>query len=145
MTPSDLDELKAKAQRGSVVAQSILGIGYLHGIDLPVDLEEAFRLLSSASAHGASRAMLNLAHMHHRGLGTTKNIPEAVRLYEKAATRGEFLAQLELARLYARGADVPRDEVEAAKWYAAVVAQKGEVTEPEAVAEGEAFLMGGRA
>jgi TPR repeat protein len=56
-----INELVRKAEAGSVVAQSILGIRYLHGVDVPVDLEQAFRLLTLASKRGAPRAQANLA------------------------------------------------------------------------------------
>jgi TPR repeat protein len=74
------------------MAQSMLGICYLHGIDVGVDYAEAFRLLSQASERGDPRAMLNLAGMFLRGQGTQRNVSEAMRLYELAAMKGEFLA-----------------------------------------------------
>jgi TPR repeat protein len=136
----NIDELRTQAEAGSVVAQTILGICYLHGIDVGVDCAEAFRLLSKASERGASRAMLNLAGMFHRGQGTQQNIAEAIRLYELAATKGEFLAQIELARIYSKGADVPRDMGMAEKWYAAAAAQAGRVSDGDELAEARAFL-----
>jgi len=111
-------------------------------IDAPVDLVEAFGLLSNAASRGVPRAMHNLAIMYHRGLGTPKNLSEAMRLYERAATAGEVLAQLELARMFASGTDVPRDDRIAAGWYASIARLKGRVDE-ELVDEAEAFLAKG--
>ena|SRR5437879_7243375 len=59
----NISDLRQKAQRGSVVAQTILGTCYLDGIDVEVDHKEAFRLLSAAADQGAPRAKMNLARM----------------------------------------------------------------------------------
>ena len=62
----DIEEQRRKAEAGSCVAQTILGISYLHGYDVEINYKEAFRLLSAA---GTSRAVLNLGIMHAKGLG----------------------------------------------------------------------------
>ena len=120
----NISDLRRKAESGSVVAQSILGICYLDGIDVEPNYDEAFRLLSAAAQQGASRAMLNLARIHAEGLGIPKNLVEAIRLYERAAQAGEFFAQVELGRLYSRGIGVSPDPEMALKWYSAAVAQE---------------------
>jgi TPR repeat protein len=137
----DVEKLKAEAEAGSVVHQSVLGVMYLEGIDVPVDLPEALRLLTLASKRGAPRARYNLARMHHRGLGTPQNISEALSLYEKAADAGEVLAQLALGRMYALGDGVVADGKIAERWYTAAVSQKDGVDE-DVMAEAEAFLAG---
>jgi len=38
----NIRELRQKAESGSVVAQSMLGICYLDGIEVPIDYREAF-------------------------------------------------------------------------------------------------------
>src|SRR5579862_5891934 len=70
----DIRDLRRKADSGSPVARSILGICYLCGIDVQIDYKEAFQLLASA---GTSRAVVNLARMYAEGLGVPKNTPEA--------------------------------------------------------------------
>jgi TPR repeat protein len=119
----DIDKLHQKAAAGNVVAQCVLGICYLDGIDVGVDYAQALRLLSAAAEHGAPRAVAALARMYSEGLGVSKNIGEAVRLYEAAASSGEFLAQIALGRIYSSGAGVPTDPAVARKWYAAAAAQ----------------------
>src|SRR5689334_18825208 len=99
----NISDLRKKAAAGNVVAESMLGICYLDGIDVGVDYQEALRFLSSAAEKGAARAIVHLARMHAEGLGIPKNMPEAIRLYEKSAVAGEFLAQIQLARIYVRG------------------------------------------
>ena len=107
--------MRKRADSGSRVNQSVLGLCYLYGVDVQVDYKEAFRLLSMA---GTSRAVTNLARMYAEGLGIAKDMAEAIRLY-KAVGRPEFRAQLELGRIYSRGLGVPIDSVEAFKWYSA--------------------------
>jgi TPR repeat protein len=116
----NIQELRKQADSGSRVNQSVLGLCYLYGVDVQIDYQEAFRLLSLA---GTSRAVANLARMHAEGLGLPKNMAEAIRLY-KAVGKSEFRAQLELGRIYSRGLGVPTDTVEALRWYSAAAARE---------------------
>ena len=112
----NIRDLEQKAKAGSAAAQCDLGICYLDGIDVDVDYNEAFRLLSAAAAQGASRAVLNLARMHAKGLGMPVDVQEAIRHYE-AVGRVEILAAIELGRIYSQGLGVTRDSEKAANWY----------------------------
>jgi TPR repeat protein len=136
----DIREMRQKADSGSCVAQTILGACYLDGIDIEVDYEEAFRLLSKAASQGASRAVLNLARMHAGGLGIDRNVLEAIRLY-KTVANVEFLAPVELGRIYSRGLGVPSDPEEALKWYTAAAASKI-VGDCEELREAKAYVAG---
>ncbi len=135
----NIPDLRHRAESGSAVAQTILGICYLEGVEVEVNHQEAFRLLTAAANQCAPRAMANLAHMYAEGLGTTKNLQEALPLYEQAAEAGEFLAQIELARMYARGVGVPADPEVARKWYAAAAAQEASVGDCEELREAKAY------
>jgi TPR repeat protein len=134
------DELRQKAAKGNVVAQCVLGIRLLEGIDIAPDYSEAFRLLSAAANKGIPRAAASLARMHAEALGVPKSISEAIRLFEFAARAGEFSAQIALGRIYARGQDVPADPGAASRWYSAAVAQEQSVGECEEIREAKAFL-----
>jgi len=90
----NIPHLRQEVASGNCVAQAILGICYLDGIDTEVDYKEAFRLLSAAVVRGASRAVVNLARMYSEGLGIPQNVHEAIRLYEMAAAAGDSLARL---------------------------------------------------
>ena len=72
----NLEEKRRKTEAGSCVAQTALGISYLYGHDVEVNYSEAFGFLSAAAKQGASRAVLNLAIMHAKGLAVPKNLPE---------------------------------------------------------------------
>ena len=144
MLPSHLGmnipDLRAKADSGFCVAQAILGICCLDGIDTKTDYEEAFRWLSAAAAQGASRATLHLARMHAEGLGIPQNVLEAIRLYKAAAAAGEFLAHIQLGRIYSRGLGVTPDPAAARDWYVLAVALENGVAEGEELQEARAYL-----
>jgi TPR repeat protein len=135
----DITDLRKKAESGSCVAQSILGICYLDGVDVEVNYREAFRLLSAAAKQGASRAVINLARMYAEGLGIQKDMSEAVRLY-KSVSGAEFLALVALGRIYARGTEVPADSAEALRWYSAAAAWEGRVADCEEIKEAKAYV-----
>jgi TPR repeat protein len=118
----NIPELQRAAESGSVVAQSMLGLCYLYGHGVEVDYKEALRLLSIAMDKGASRAIVNLAHMYAEGLGVPKDLPKAIRFYE-AVAKAEVRAQLELGRMYSRGVGVPANPEVALRWYSAAAAR----------------------
>jgi TPR repeat protein len=136
----NIADLRKKAESGNLVAQTVLGLCYLDGIDVEIDYREAFRLLSAAADRGAPRALANLARMHADGLGVPKNVQEAIPLYESAANAGEFLAQVALGRLYSRGEGIPANPVAALRWYSAAVAQQDGVDDCEELREAKAYV-----
>jgi uncharacterized protein len=139
----NISDLRQKAQAGSVVAQTALGIGYLDGINVNTDYNAAFEFLSAAAGQGASRAMFHLGRMYAEGLGTAKNPTESIRLYEKASEAGEFLAQIELARIYSRGTVLRERPDLARKWYLAAASQEGLVRDcHEELKEAKSYLSG---
>src|ERR1700675_3388809 len=140
----DINNRRRKAEDGSCVHQSILGLSYLYGIDVEIDYKEAFRWLSAAAAQGASRAVLNLGRMYLGGLGISKNIPEAIRLFEIVARRSDgsdaFEARIELGRTYSRGLGVPVDAAIASEWYSAAITLAAGNADSEEIQEANAYL-----
>lgn len=133
-------DLRQKAESGSVVAQSILGICYSDGIDTQVDYAEALRFLSAAAAKGASRAMASLARMHAGGLGVPKDLARGVAALPGIGRAGEFLAQIELGRIFSRGRGVAIDPDAALRWYSAAAAQESCVEDGEDIEEAKAYV-----
>jgi uncharacterized protein len=134
-------ELRQEAEGGSLVAQTLLGISYLEGIEIDINYTDALRWLSSAADKGVPRACYHLARMYMEGLGVSKDFPRALGLYGRAARRGEFFAQIELGRIYSRGIGaVSQDHNAAEKWYSAAAAQEGTITDCEELREAKAFL-----
>jgi TPR repeat protein len=120
-----MEEIQRRAEAGSCVAQTLLGIAYLYGYEVEINYSGAFRFLSAAASQGASRAVLNLGLMHAKGLGIPQNLYEAVRLLESVAKPSDssdaFAARMELGRLYS-GLGAPPDSDKALFWYEAAIA-----------------------
>jgi uncharacterized protein len=114
----NIQELKEEADDGSTPAQSVLGILYLYGDEVPKDYHLAFHYLSKAAEKGASRAILHLGAIYDDGLGQPQDIEKALQLYKKAASCAEPIAHIRLARIYRNGkSSAPRDISEAVFWY----------------------------
>ena len=142
--PTDISELRRKAEAGSCVAQSILGLYYLNGLEVEVNYSEAFRFLSAAAEQGASRAVLNLGYMHAKGLGIPQNVPEAIRLFEAVGRPSDssdaFAARLELGRIFSRGVGISADAGAALKWYSAAIELATDDEDSEDLREARAYV-----
>lgn len=115
----DRDDLRMRAEAGSVVAQSILGIQLLLGDDgIEPNLPEAFRWLSAAAESGVPRASVWLGRMYEDGLATERNLQRARELYRFGAERREFYGCVFLARTHR---EVPNEQAEAFRWYSAAL------------------------
>jgi TPR repeat protein len=133
----DIEDLRRRAEAGSPSARTLLGISYLHGYDVVVNYNEAFKLLSAA---GTSRAVLNLGIMHAKGMGIPQNLHEATRLLEAVALPSDssdaFAARIELGRLYSARSDIKN----ALKWYEAAVALANNLEDSEDLQEARAYI-----
>src|SRR5258706_14288336 len=112
-----LDDLRSRAEGGSVAAQAVVGISYLHGYDVPRDTAQALLWLTRATEGGASRAAAWLGTMYESGVDVPVDVQRARELYEGSAQRGEFLVCIFLARLLASGKLGSPNEGGAARWY----------------------------
>jgi TPR repeat protein len=137
----DMETLRRKAEAGSCVAQTVIGLRYLQGDGTPIDFVEALRFLSAASVQGGLLAIVHLADMRRHGLGGSVDMPEALRLYGIAARRGDFFAQIELGRIYSTGVDVPPDPSRAATYYQAALDQEAVLHPCDELEEARRFLM----
>jgi TPR repeat protein len=123
----DIEEQRRKAEAGSCVAQSLLGLSYLYGYDVEVDYSEAFKFLNAAAKQGGARAILNLGIMYAKGFGIPQDMPQAIRLLEAVAAPSEssdaFAARIELGRIYSsRSGGIQVDGAKAFAWYKAAIA-----------------------
>jgi uncharacterized protein len=136
----DIADLREKAEAGSVVAQTVLGICYLDEIDVEVDYKEAFRLLSAAADKGVPRAAANLARMYAEGLGIAASPITAIRFHEAAARAGELSSQVALGRIYLRGIGVRTDADAALRWYSNAASQDGRFEDCEELREAKSYV-----
>jgi TPR repeat protein len=138
---TDIAELRKQAEAGSVVAQGVLGICYLHGIGTSVDYKQAVRWLSASAEKGVARSMAELGRMYFEGRGVAKNLAQAIPLLHRAAIRGDFSAQVDMARAYLRGEGVPADAKTALNWYKAAASQEGSAAiKAEELREAQVYL-----
>ncbi len=131
----NIEELKIKSERGSTVAQGILGAMYLHGYEVEINYEEAFRLLTLSAEKGAARSLWNLGTMYEKGLGTKQDLSRARELYRRATERGEALAGVYFARMYVNGIGGPVDNESALRGYKLAANQASQMEPCEEISE----------
>lgn len=139
-----VEKLKSEAGAGSVAAQSILGICYLYGLDVPKDYAAALRWLTAAAERGASRPIFHLGRMHEEGWGVAADYKKAGHFYQRAADRYEWLAYVYLARLYRYGRGTAMDEQAALDWYATAVSESETIAPCPELDEAREFVASHR-
>ena len=68
-TPSDISQLRVKADSGDPDAENDLGVRYRMGEGVEKDKEEAVRWYRKAAKHGSAAAMFNLGAAYYNGDG----------------------------------------------------------------------------
>ena len=115
--PSEIETLRAAAEKGDPVAQKNLGNCYYAGDGVPKDYGKAIYWYRKSAAQGYPNAQNNLGNCCFHGQGVKKDLVEAVKWYRMAAKQGLAAAQYNLGNCYFHGQGVKKDLVEAAKWY----------------------------
>ncbi len=120
----DLERWKARAEKGSAVAQYNVGMLYAQGQGVEQDYKKAFVWFSKAADQGYAKAQFNLGVLYRDGQGVEKDFKEAVKWYRKAADQGHAGAQFSLGVMCAFGNGVLQDDVTAYAW-AGIAAANG--------------------
>jgi TPR repeat protein len=94
-----------------------LGVSYLRGYGVPVDLSLALRAFERSCEQGSPDGCANLGALYESGAAVPASLTEAARLYEQACTLGCALGCSNLGALYARGRGVNRDLSEARRLF----------------------------
>lgn len=127
----NIEKLINEAENGNTVAQTLLGMCYLDGVNVEENYPEAFRWLTLAAAKGSPRAKANLGVLYLEGWGTERNQPRAIELFLDAAKKGEFMPKILLARIY-----VEEENVESALfWYKEALGDRDHVDADEEIEE----------
>ncbi|MEW7987502.1 MAG: SEL1-like repeat protein [Candidatus Thiodiazotropha sp.] len=105
------------AEKGTVEAQTYLGLMYLNGSGVRQDDAEALKWFRAAAEQGYAGAQYNLGTMYAHGKGIPQDDWETVRWYRKAAEQGLGFAQVKLGLMYRDGKGVPKDAVQAYRWF----------------------------
>ncbi len=108
--------LRVAADRGSVQAQTTLGLMFEQGQGATVNYIEAIKWYRRAVDAGHLPAAVNLALLYSGGGGLPQNLPEAAKWLQVAADRGHAPAQSMLGFAYASGRGVTANLVRAKMW-----------------------------
>lgn len=81
-------------------AQNILGLCFLQGHGVKLDMAKGIQLLEAASAQNFVIAQNNLGVSHEKGWGLPRDITKAAILFKKAADKGYTPAQVSLANYF---------------------------------------------
>jgi TPR repeat protein len=116
--------LEASCDGGDAVACNDLGVSYLRGYGLPVDLGLALRAFERSCTNGSADGCGNLGALYESGTGVAPNSSAAASLYQQACDLGCALGCSNLGALYARGRGLERD-LDAARSLFAVACENG--------------------
>lgn len=113
----NIDDLRAKAEKGDALAQFGLGHQYEYGEVVAKDPIEAVKWYRKAAEQGFAPAQWGLGYKYDMGEGVAKDLTEATQWYRKAADQGFAEAQYALGVMYRNGEGVAKDAAEAVKWF----------------------------
>ena len=87
-----------------------LGLKYLTGVGVPINIPNAIKWLEKAAKGGNPRAQKTLADVLFKGIkGQKKDLQSAIKLYKEAASKNLASAQTALGVIFLNGHGVPRD------------------------------------
>jgi TPR repeat protein len=116
---TEIDQLRARAERGELAAELKLAQAYFMGNGVPRNQVEAARWFRKAAEQGEPQSERILGLMYKFGsAGFPKDESQAAIWFRKAAGQNDILAQNELGELYENGrGGLPKDDAEAFSWY----------------------------
>jgi len=115
--PTEVSELRAKAEQGDAIAEYALGKAYESGNGVPQNDESAVHWYRKAADQGDAAAQNDLGIMYRLGQGVSRDKEEAVRWYRKAAKQGNAQALFNLGVSYYNGDGVASNPTTAYAWF----------------------------
>jgi uncharacterized protein len=134
-TPSDISQLRVKADSGDPDAENDLGVRYRMGEGVEKDKEEAVRWYRKAAKHGSAAAMFNLGAAYYNGDGVGVDdvvscawfllaeeaghpgADEAVRRATSESASRPIVAAEKVGEMYEKGEELSKNAGNALKWY----------------------------
>ena len=113
----NLEDIRAKAERGDADARKNLGKLYARGEQVPQSYAEAAKWYRQAAEQGHAGAQIALGELYEAGRGVPHDDTEVAKWYRRAAESGDTDGEYRLAVLYVMGQGVPANNAEALKWY----------------------------
>ena len=86
----NLPALRKKAAHGDVGAQSMLGVLYEYGYQIPKNYAQARYWLTKAAQQGDHAAQINLGMMYDQGWGVKADLVQAAIWYDKASASSQI-------------------------------------------------------
>lgn len=80
---SSIEKMSIKENDASPEHNYLIGLAYLGGVDVEVDYEKAFSLISSAANHGYEPAIRKLMDMYDKGEGVERDYHKEIEWLEK--------------------------------------------------------------
>lgn len=116
-------ERMQKAQQGDPVAQTDLGLMYVHGSQVKQSDTDAVKWFTLAAKQGYARGEMCLGMMYATGHGVKKDDAIAHKWFLAAAEQGMAMAQADAGQDYAEGWGTPKDTVQAYMWLSLAAAR----------------------
>ena len=113
----DVTALKAMAEAGDPIAQTLLGSMYNSGEGVVQDNAIANSWFRKAADQGKLSAQFLLGRNYEKGIGTAQDYLAAAYWYRKAAYEGYADAQINLGFMYYYGRGVTQDYAIAVSWF----------------------------
>lgn len=114
---TEIDQLREKAEQGSIDAQQQLGYAYLNGNAVEQDLAESTKWFRRAAEQGHAPSQFCLAFAYVKGWGVEESMEAANFWYQKAADQGEPASQNNLGWSYETGSGIGKDLEKAVQLY----------------------------
>ncbi|MGO8926857.1 MAG: trypsin-like peptidase domain-containing protein [Limisphaerales bacterium] len=112
-----LEDLRARAEKGSAAAQYDLGSRYYDGRGIQQNYSEAVKWYRKSADQGVTLAQYYLGHCYKDGKGVQRDYAEAAKWFRKAADHGNVSARFFFDLAYKLGPGGLKDEAEAVGCY----------------------------
>jgi uncharacterized protein len=109
-----MDDARAKAAAGDVVAQFSIGAMLYYGAS---DTAQGIDWIRKAASQQFADAEFQMGQLSEFGFGVSQSDRDALAWYRKAAEHGSAPGQRSVGDFYRKGRTVPPDAAEAARWY----------------------------
>jgi len=124
---SDLSRMyRITAELGDPEAQYQLGMSYLNGEGVKVNIQKGIEYLRASAKQNYAKAYARLAKMYDYGWDVPINLELAVQLYHLAASLGDGTSQANLGYKYESGKGVEKNTNTALKFYELSAEQKND-------------------
>jgi TPR repeat protein len=114
---TDIPQIKAAAEKGSVQEEVQLGAAYFMGRGVERDDKQAAYWYTKAANSGDPEAQRQIGYFYMAGIGVDRDPSRGVRWFERAVAGGLVSAKVNLGVAYLWGLGVREDDSLAAKYF----------------------------